>query len=167
MQGQEKIIANIHRMLQERKIYGIEIHTLSEHFIIDTEQVKLFYFNCNLSIKQARQVHEDPKINRSLVIYNGTATCQAKTLLHNIRTSVLPLDFFYYVPIDYMYGIKYRVISSAEKQHLKSKVQFKHLPKMLETDIISMYYGTASGDVFEIKRKNGIYYRYVVGCQLT
>lgn len=166
MEGQDKIIANIHRMLQERNIHGVQINTLSENFIIDDSQVKLYYFNCNLSIKQARQVHEDPKIHSSLIIYNGTATCQAKTLLHNIRTSVLPLDFFYYVPIDYMYGIKYRVISASEKQQLKLKIQLKHLPKMLDTDTISMYFGTVSGDVFEIQRKNGIYYRYVVGCQL-
>lgn len=167
MQGQDKIIANIHRMLQERNIHGVQINTLSENFIIDTEQIKIYYFNCNLSIKQARQVHEESQMHRSLIIYNGTATCQAKTLLHNIRTSVLPLDFFYYVPIDYMYGLKYRIVSKSEKQQLKSKIQLKYLPKMLETDVVSMYFGAISGDVFEIQRKNGIYYRLVLGCQLT
>lgn len=149
-------------MLTERSLPPVNIHTLGESFVTTNDLVKLFYYNCNLSIKQARQIDEDTSPVKFIIIYNGTGTCQAKALLHEHRTSLFPLDFFHYVPIDYFPNIKYRIMSKEEKHAMGSKIKYRHLPKILDSDVISMYFGANTGDIFEIHRKTGIYYRLVI-----
>lgn len=159
----QKVLKNIHRMFHERKIDKIDLKTLTDNTEIHSATHSFYYISSNLTIKQARYIEEHFQANKkTMCIYNGTATCQAKVLLKNLKIECFPIDFFYYVPIDYEKQISYFLLSADEKKELKESLNTKHLPRILDQDVIARYYGATSGDIFRIVRENAIYYRIVI-----
>lgn len=162
MNHDEKILANIQRMLHERKINGVELFTLKENTEIHTTDVTFYYINSNLTIKQARYIEEKDKKRKTLCIFNGTSTCQARVLLRSLKIECFCLDFFFYVPIDYQNNLKYKLLNNEEKMEVKLVFSAKHLPRIHDQDVIARYYGARVGDIFKISRSDTVYYRVVI-----
>ena len=157
------ILKNIHKMMDRRQLPKIEFDSLSENAEVKNEKCIFYYINGNLTIKQARFIEDNyNKTKKTLCIYNGTSTCQARQLLKTLKTECFSLDFFHYVPIDYQNNIQYELLTDIEKSKLKQQLNLKHLPRIYDQDVVSRYYGAQLGDIFKIQRSNTVYYRIVV-----
>ena len=162
MNPDQKILANVHRMLHERKIDDIDFCSLKENAEIHTAHLAFYYINSNLTIKQARYIEENYGKKKTLCIFNGTSTCQARVLLRSLKIECFCIDFFFYVPIDYQNNLQYRLLNNEQKAEIKSTFNHKYLPRIHDQDVIARYYGAKIGDIFEITRCDTVYYRIVI-----
>ena len=153
---------NINSMLECRNLKNIKIDSFENNFNFENDELQIFYIN-HLSIKNARTVSENYNSEKQiLMLTNGNTTCQAKQLLTNLNINIYTLDFFLYNPMEHPYSPKYILLNEKESAELLKICKLKDLPKVLDSDIITIYFGAKINDIFKIIRKNTIYYRVVV-----
>ena len=165
MDLKQKMQTHIHRMFVERGDPNVHIELVSDLCTAITDQHAVFYFGNNLSVKDSRElistVSELIGNPRVVAIVQGSVTSQAKHMLNDTDIQVFKSTFFHYSPIDHEFVPKHILLSSVERDELLRKIPANQLPKIMKDDVIAMFYGAQTGDVFKIERSKNVYYRIV------
>lgn len=117
-------------------------------------------------IKDIIEEAEKDNIKHLIIVCPSDITSFAKQYINNTN---IKIEIFYYNELifnitKHEFVPKHVLLSENEIKELlyKFKISKYNLPKILETDPVSRYYGANKSDVFKIYRENEIYYRLVI-----
>ncbi len=162
----------IHEMLIDRKYIDIKEHDNETDIIFecfDTNNKILIINNeTKIGIKEIQRIQNKIKhlnIFHSIIITEKDLTPQAKK---NIDKEI-NIEFFLYKNLifnitKHILQPKFRIMETEEINFILKSLNcyLSNLPKISINDPISRYYNAKIKDVFEIKRKDEIYYRLVI-----
>ncbi len=163
----------IHEMLNDRQYLNIKQFDNDSDIIFecfDTNNNKILIINneTKIGIKEIQRIQNKIKhlnIFHSIIITEKDLTPQAKK---NIDKEI-NIEFFLYKNLifnitKHILQPKFRIMEIDEINFILKSLNcsLSNLPKISVNDPISRYYNAKIKDVFEIKRKDEIYYRLVI-----
>lgn len=167
----DNIKKNIYEMLVDRNYTNIiELEDDYIIFICNNKDNKVVVLNneTKIGINDLKKIQlkvKNMNINHVIVITENDITSKAKKSLDKeIKFEFFLYQNLYFNITKHILQPKFKIISEEQvKQIIKTlNCSLNNFPKISINDPISKYYGAELKNVFEIKRKDEIYYRLVV-----